>query len=90
MCSVCDSSAVKGRGATWLAQSEALRSRWLSMAIDAELRSAPATKGPLEPGSPEGVTRRLTEIVWRYIFMHYFWMKQDRQNKATEASSPHQ
>jgi len=63
MCSVCASSAVKGRG---------------------------ATKGPLEPGSLEGVTRRLTEIVWHYTFMHHFWMKQGRQNKATEASSPHQ
>ena len=33
-------------------------------------------KGPLESGSPEGVMRRLTEIVWHYTFMHYFWMKQ--------------
>lgn len=47
-------------------------------------------KGPLEPGSPEGVMRRLTEIVWHYTFMHYFWMKKDRQNKATGAGSPQQ
>ncbi len=44
-------------------------------------------KGPVEPGVPEGIMRRLTEIVWHYTFMHYFWMKKDRQNKATGAGS---
>jgi hypothetical protein len=29
-------------------------------------------KGPLEPRSPEGIMRRVTEIVWDYTFMHYF------------------
>lgn len=45
-------------------------------------------KGPLEPRSPEGIMRQLTEIVWHYTFMHYFWMKEDRQNKAPAVASP--
>lgn len=47
-------------------------------------------KGPLEPRSPEGIMRRLTEIVWHYTFVHYFWMKEDRQNHTPGAGSPQQ
>jgi hypothetical protein len=39
-------------------------------------------KGPLEPRSPAGIMRRLTEIVWHYTFMHYFWMREDRQKQG--------
>jgi len=45
-------------------------------------------KGPLEPRSPEGIMRRLTEIVWHYNFMRYFWMKEQREKKAAETDSP--
>jgi hypothetical protein len=37
-------------------------------------------RGPLEPGSPEGLVRRLLDVVWHYTFMHYFWLK-DRKGK---------
>ena len=45
-------------------------------------------KGPLEPKSPQGVMRRLTEIVWHYSFMHYFWMKKQCENKDAGAQPP--
>jgi hypothetical protein len=40
-------------------------------------------KGSLEPQSPEGIMRRLTGVVWHYTFMHYFWMKEQR-NKGQD------
>ena len=45
-------------------------------------------KGPLEPKSPAGIMRRLTEIVWHYNFMPYFRMKKEREKKGGGASSP--
>jgi len=39
-------------------------------------------KGPLEPRSPEGIMRRLTEIVWEYSLMRYFGMKKEREGKS--------
>lgn len=45
-------------------------------------------RGPLEPRSPEGIMRRLTEIIWHYNFTRYFWMKEQRENKGSEAGSP--
>jgi hypothetical protein len=45
-------------------------------------------RGPLEPRSPAGIMRRLTEIVWHYNFMPYFRMKKERENKAGGAASP--
>jgi hypothetical protein len=39
-------------------------------------------KGPLEPRSPEGVMRRLTEIAWHYNFMRYYAMKKERDNES--------
>jgi hypothetical protein len=47
-------------------------------------------EGPLEANSPEGIMRRVTEIVWDYTFMHYFWMKENRRNKTAGAGSPQQ
>ncbi len=32
-------------------------------------------RGPLEPGSPEGLMRQLLDVVWHYTFMHYLWLK---------------
>lgn len=37
---------------------------------------------PTSPGSPEAITERLSEIVWHYTFMHYYWLKEER-DKAT-------
>ena len=42
-------------------------------------------KGPLEPRSPEGIMRRLSEIIWHYNFMRYFWMKKERENRVGES-----
>lgn len=44
-------------------------------------------KGPLEPRSPEGIMRRLTEIIWHYNCMRYFHMKNERKNNSGEAVS---
>lgn len=44
-------------------------------------------KGPLEPRSPEGIMRRLTEIIWHYNFMGYFQMKKERQSKGGDSVS---
>ena len=41
-------------------------------------------KGPLEPRSPEGIMRRLTEIIWHYTFMRYFQMKKERKSDGGE------
>jgi len=49
-------------------------------------------KGALEPTSPEGIMRRLTEIIWHYNFMLYYRIKEERDNKAgastKEAATP--
>jgi hypothetical protein len=39
---------------------------------------------PADPRSPEWITRRLAEIVWHYCFMPYYWLVEQRNNKATE------
>jgi hypothetical protein len=57
-------------------------------AVEAWHNSMP--KGPLGPGSPEGVMRRLAEFVSHCTFMHYIWTKRDRQKKAAGAGSPQQ
>jgi hypothetical protein len=41
-------------------------------------------QGPLEPTAPEGIMRRLTEIIWDYNFMRYFGMKKQREGKGGE------
>ena len=45
-------------------------------------------KGPLEPRSPEGIMRRLTEIIWDYNFTRYFQIKKEREKKAGGDNSP--
>lgn len=47
-------------------------------------------KGPLEPRSPAGIMRRLTETVWLHNFMAYFRMKKERENKGGGDASPPQ
>ena len=42
-------------------------------------------KGYMEPRSPEGIMRRLTGVVWHYTFMHYFWMKEQRDKSPEKA-----
>lgn len=37
--------------------------------------------GPMEPRSPEGIMRRLTSAIWQYTFMHYFWLKGQREKE---------
>jgi hypothetical protein len=37
-------------------------------------------KGALEPRSPEGIVRRLTEIIWDCTFIHYYWLKEHRES----------
>lgn len=32
--------------------------------------------------------RRLTEIIWHYNFMRYFWMKKEREDKGSGADAP--
>jgi len=32
-----------------------------------------------DPQSPHGITQRLADVVWHYTFMHYFWVKEQRQ-----------
>jgi hypothetical protein len=43
--------------------------------------------GRMEPRSPEGIMRRLTGVVWHYTFMHYFWMKEEREKSKTGGSA---
>jgi hypothetical protein len=45
---------------------------------------------PPEPRSPEGITRRLTKIIWHSNFMHYFWMKKERDDRNVATDSPAQ
>jgi hypothetical protein len=45
-------------------------------------------RGPLEPRAPEGIMRRLTEIIWHYNFMRYFWMKKEREKKSGGSDLP--
>jgi hypothetical protein len=33
-----------------------------------------------DPKSPQAITRRLAAVVWDYTFMHYFWLKERRNN----------
>jgi len=47
-------------------------------------------KGPLEPRSPEGIMRRLTEIIWHYNFMRYFRTKEEREKNGGGGGSPPQ
>src|SRR5208283_3224057 len=39
-----------------------------------------------DPRSPDGITQRLADVVWHYTFMHYFWLKEQR-NKAQQPQS---
>lgn len=32
-----------------------------------------------DPRSPHGITQRLVDVVWHYTFMHYFWVKRQRE-----------
>jgi hypothetical protein len=36
-----------------------------------------------DAGCPEAITRRLAALVWEYTFMHYFWLKERRNNSST-------
>ena len=36
---------------------------------------------PLDPRSPQWITRHLIECVWHYTFMHYFWLKRERDKE---------
>jgi hypothetical protein len=38
-----------------------------------------------DPRSPEWITRRMAEIVWHYCSMPYYWLLEQRNNKASEA-----
>jgi hypothetical protein len=35
-----------------------------------------------DPRSPQGIVLRLTAIVSGYTFMHYFWMKEQREKSS--------
>jgi len=81
----CDTSldpAVKAQLADLAVIKESKDSYEILVALEAWHNVMP--KGPLEPGSPEGIMRRLTEIVWHYSFMHYFWLKEDRRNRGSK------
>jgi Apea-like HEPN len=41
---------------------------------------------PADPRSPESITRRLADIVWHYCFMPYYWLAEQRSNKASQAN----
>lgn len=43
-----------------------------------DLRTPP----PADWDSPEAITRRLVDTVWYYTSMHYFWLAEQRKNKA--------
>jgi hypothetical protein len=34
---------------------------------------------PVDPRAPVAIFRRLAEVVWGYVFMHYFWLKEQRR-----------
>jgi hypothetical protein len=34
---------------------------------------------PVDPRSPQAITRLLAEVVWHYTFNHYFWLKEQRR-----------
>jgi len=38
-----------------------------------------------DPQSPEWTTLRVAEIVWHYCFMAYYWLLEQRNNKASDA-----
>jgi Apea-like HEPN len=40
---------------------------------------------PADPQSPEAITRRLADVVWHYTGMPYYWLSEQRNNKAGEA-----
>jgi hypothetical protein len=35
--------------------------------------------GPVDPRSPQAITRRLAEVVWHYTFLHYSWLSEQRR-----------
>lgn len=37
---------------------------------------------PGDPESPSVIWRRLAEVVWQYVFMHYFWLKEQRSKSG--------
>ena len=39
---------------------------------------------PSDPRSPEAITRRLADVVWHYTYMHYYWLTEQRNNKARQ------
>lgn len=40
---------------------------------------------PMEWDSPEAITRRLADAVWHYTYMHYFWLGEQRKDKAGQS-----
>jgi hypothetical protein len=87
----CDTSldpALKARLSDLIAAKKSKDGYEILVALEAWHNVLP--KGPLEANSPEGIMCRVTEIVWDYTFMHYFWMKEDRRNKTAGAGSPQQ
>ena len=36
---------------------------------------------PSDPQSPEAITRRLADVVWNYTYMHYYWLREQRNKK---------
>ena len=41
-----------------------------------------------EDRSPRNITLRMAEVVWHYTFMHYFWLKEQRTEAASDKGTP--
>jgi len=39
---------------------------------------------PADSQSPQTIMRRLAEVVWHYTFMHYFWLKEQRERQQDQ------
>jgi hypothetical protein len=65
------------QGLTGLAEAKRSRDWYDALAAVQALHDLRAV-GPVEPRSPEWIMRRLTEVVWHYTFMDYFWLKEQR------------
>jgi hypothetical protein len=35
-----------------------------------------------DPRSPHGITQQLADVVWHYTFMHYYWLKKQRDSQT--------
>ena len=42
---------------------------------------------PADLGSPEWITRRLVDVAWHYGFGPYYWLTEQRNNRASQANT---